>query len=105
MEKILARRERPTAVFCVNDLTAVGALKAAMKAGVSVPDEVSIVGFDDIPLASAIYPELTTVSQRMDLLGGTGVQVLHKMILKEKVRMLTVIEPELIVRNSTRSLR
>ncbi|ANY75764.1 LacI family DNA-binding transcriptional regulator [Paenibacillus ihbetae] len=105
MEKILARRERPTAVFCVNDLTAVGALKAAMKAGVSVPDEVSVIGFDDIPLASAIYPELTTVSQRMDLLGGTGVQVLHKMILKEKVKMLTVIEPELVVRNSTRNLR
>lgn len=101
MKRILAEAERPTAVFCVNDFTAVGALKAAMKAGVNVPNDISIVGFDDIPLASAIYPELTTIKQQMDQLGSTAVQVLHRLIMKEKVKKLTVIEPELVVREST----
>ncbi|WP_309122527.1 LacI family DNA-binding transcriptional regulator [Paenibacillus sp.] len=104
MVRILSQPDRPTAVFCVNDFTAVGALKAAMKAGIQVPGEISIVGYDDIPLASAIYPELTTVKQHMDRLGANAVQVLHKLIMKEKVRKLTVIEPELVVRESTRSL-
>ncbi|MCR2804227.1 LacI family DNA-binding transcriptional regulator [Paenibacillus soyae] len=103
MNRILSNEDRPTAVFCVNDFTAVGALKAAMKAGIGVPDDISIIGFDDIPLASAIYPELTTVKQQMDILGATAVQVLHKLIMKENVKKLTVIEPELVVRESTLS--
>ena len=104
MMRLLSQANRPTAVFCVNDFTAVGALKAAMKSGVKVPNEISIVGYDDIPLASSIFPELTTVKQHMDLLGSTAVQVLQKLILKKKVRKLTVIEPELAVRASTASI-
>lgn len=52
---------RPTAVLCANDVLAVGALREARKMGLSVPDDVSIVGFDDIELAQVTYPELTTV--------------------------------------------
>lgn len=104
MEQILNLTDRPTAVICINDLTAVGAMKAAMRFGVSVPEDMSIVGYDDIPLATAIYPELTTVNQQMHNLGGTSVNVLHKIIMKEKVKKLTVIEPELVIRQSTKKV-
>ncbi|MEK3884750.1 LacI family DNA-binding transcriptional regulator [Paenibacillus sp. PL2-23] len=104
MKRFLSEESRPTAVFCVNDFTAVGAVKAAMKAGVRVPDDISIIGFDDIPLASAIYPELTTVKQQMDQLGATALEVLHKLVVKEKVKKVTIIEPELVVRESARRL-
>ncbi|MCM3748581.1 LacI family transcriptional regulator [Paenibacillus pasadenensis] len=104
MDEILRAPERPTAVLCVNDFTAVGAIKTAIKAGLSIPNDMTIVGFDDIPLASSIFPELTTVKQQMDQLGSQAFQVLHKLIMKEKVKRLTVIEPELVVRESSREL-
>ncbi len=101
MKRLLEGARKPTAVFCVNDFTAVGAVKTATRAGYRVPEDISIIGFDDIPLATAINPELTTVSQKMETLGRISVQVLHKLIGKEKVKKQTVIEPELIVREST----
>ncbi|OXM13548.1 LacI family DNA-binding transcriptional regulator [Paenibacillus herberti] len=106
MKEILqdSSRPRPTAVLCVNDFTAVGAIKAAIRAGIFIPDDMSIVGFDDIPLASAIYPELTSVKLHMDQLGRNAVDVLHKLIMKEKVKRMTIIEPELVVRDSTKKL-
>lgn len=100
MNKLLEGARRPTAIFCVNDFTAVGAVKTAVRAGLRIPDDLSIIGFDDIPLATAIHPELTTISQKMETLGHTAVQVIHKLIAKEKVRKNTVIEPELIMRES-----
>lgn len=93
----------PSAVFCINDNTAVGAVKAAFKKGLKIPQDVSIVGFDDIQLASVINPELTTVSQKTDLLGRTAVNVLHKLIIKETVKRHTIIEPELMIRGSSQA--
>lgn len=104
MNQILELPNRPTAVFCVNDFTAVGAVKSATKAGVRIPQDMSIMGFDDIPLATAINPELSTIMQKTELLGRTSVQILHKLITKQKVKKLTVIEPEIIVRESTSKL-
>lgn len=105
METLLDLPSRPSAVFCINDNTAVGAVKAAFKKGLKIPEDVSIVGFDDIQLASVMNPELTTVSQKTDLLGRTAVDVLHKLITKEKVKRLTVIEPELMVRGSSQTFQ
>jgi LacI family transcriptional regulator len=101
MTQLLQRKERPTAVFCVNDFTAIGAMKAIIEHGFRVPDDFSIVGFDDTPLAASIIPELTTVSQRSHELGRTAVQVLTKLLNKEKVKKVTMLEPELIVRQSS----
>lgn len=101
MLKMLDMKKRPTAVFCVNDYTAIGAIKAAAEAGLAVPDDMSIVGFDDIPLAHHFIPELTTVSQQAHELGRTAVKVLKAMMNKEKVKKLTTLEPQLIVRQST----
>jgi LacI family transcriptional regulator len=61
MHRLLARREPPTAVMFANDEMAIGGLMAAYQAGRIVPDDVSIVGFDDIPLASGCWPALTTL--------------------------------------------
>jgi len=68
MEELLALKPRPTAVMCSNDLTAIGALNAAQVAGLLVPHDFSVVGFDDIDLSSLTYPPLTTIRvSRVDI--------------------------------------
>lgn len=101
MLKLLAMKEKPAAVFCVNDYTAIGAIKAATEAGLNVPSDMSVVGFDDIPLAHHFIPELTTVSQQAHELGRTAVNVLQAMMNKDKVKKLTTLEPQLIIRQSS----
>lgn len=101
MLKLLEMKDRPTAVFCVNDYTAIGAIKAAAEVGMTIPDDMSIVGFDDIPLARHFIPELTTVSQQASDLGRTAVQVLKAMMNAQKVKKHTLLEPQLIVRQSS----
>ncbi|MEK5164645.1 LacI family DNA-binding transcriptional regulator [Paenibacillus sp. FSL R5-0527] len=101
MDRLLSLPQRPTAIFCLNDLVAIGALKAAAKAGLKVPGDISIVGYDDIPFASNSIPELTTVSLRANELGRTAAEILHKMITKDKVAKTTLLKPELVVREST----
>ncbi|MNZ74771.1 Catabolite control protein A [compost metagenome] len=101
MHKLLAMKERPSAVFCVNDFTAIGAIKAASEAGLSIPGDLSVVGFDDIPLAHHFIPELTTVSQQAHELGRTAVKVLKALMNKEKVKKLTSLKPQLIIRQSS----
>ena len=54
---------RPTAAFCYNDMTAIGLISTARKAGLSVPQDLAVVGFDDIPFAAHIDPPLTTIAQ------------------------------------------
>lgn len=61
MERILKIKELPTAVMCSNDMTAIGALRVLARAGLRVPDDISVIGFDDIHLAEFVYPPLTTV--------------------------------------------
>ncbi len=68
-EALLALPDRPTAVFCYNDMTAIGLLSAARRAGIAVPRDLAVVGFDNIPLAAHVCPALTTVAQPMFELG------------------------------------
>ncbi|MNW58423.1 HTH-type transcriptional repressor CytR [compost metagenome] len=104
MNQLLELANRPTAIFCLNDLVAIGVLKAAVKAGLRVPEDLSIIGYDDIPFASNSIPELTTVSLRTHELGRTAGEVLHQMITKSKVNKTTWLKPELIIRESTMPL-
>lgn len=76
MRALLALRERPTAVFCSNDLVAVGALKACADAGVVVPRDCSVVGCDDIEMARFVSPELTTVAIPARELGARAARLL-----------------------------
>jgi len=61
MTELLTLKDRPTAVLAANDLTAIGGMRAAMKMGFSIPDDVSIVGFDDIEMSDIVHPPLTTL--------------------------------------------
>lgn len=96
------RRERRqfTAVFCANDLTAIGALRALDEMGLAIPDAVSVIGFDDIHLASYVRPGLTTVHQPIEQLGrraaelllrprGPSVEIVHEVLDVHVVRRQT----------------
>lgn len=76
MESLLARSNRPDAVFCFNDLMAVGALRACAEAGVSVPEEVAVAGFDDIAEGRFSNPTLTTVAADLGVLSGEALRLL-----------------------------
>lgn len=76
MQQLLARADPPDAVFCFNDLMAVGALRACAEAGVPVPDQVAIAGFDDIAEGRYANPTLTTVAADLDLLSREAVRLL-----------------------------
>lgn len=79
---LAARGPRPTAVFCANDLLAVGALKACLRAGVDVPAEMSLVGCDDIEMARFVTPELTTVAVPARELGARAARLLLRRLDK-----------------------
>ncbi len=100
----LARRRRPTAAFCANDLVALGLLQHAIQAGIEVPGELAIVGYDDIEFAGAAAVPLSSVHQPRELLGHTATELL----LAETdgsndghVHEQIVFRPELVVRTSS----
>jgi len=105
MQQLLSLKKKPTAVFCVNDFVAIGAIKTAVDQGFNVPDDISVVGFDDIPLSHHFIPEITTVSQEAHELGRTAIQVLQKLMSHEKVKKHTAIEPKLMIRKSSAAYR
>ncbi|HXW01558.1 MAG TPA: LacI family DNA-binding transcriptional regulator [Anaerolineae bacterium] len=76
MQELLALSSRPSAVFAVNDMMAIGSLRAIREAGLSVPDDVAVMGFDDIPIAKLVYPPLTTVAQHQEQLGRRAAAML-----------------------------
>jgi LacI family transcriptional regulator len=106
MHAILRRTPRPSAVFVANDLMAIGALCAAHECGVAVPDELSLVGFDDIELARFACPPLTTVAQPKQRIAAMAVDMLLERIegRRQDVRKV-VLQPELRVRASTAPYR
>jgi LacI family transcriptional regulator len=100
--RLLALREPPTAIFAASDLMAVGALQAAREAGLHVPEDLAIVGFDDVPLASLVEPALTTIRQDKHGLGRVAGEALFALIDSPNARPASVTLPvELVVRGST----
>jgi LacI family transcriptional regulator len=94
--------DRPTAIFCCNDLLAIGALQAAKELKVRVPDELSVVGFDDTVLATVTDPPLTTVAQPMEHMGKLVFNLLIENLGKsDAIKQRVVLRPELKVRGST----
>jgi DNA-binding LacI/PurR family transcriptional regulator len=98
----LLRRGKPfTALVAFNDVSALGAMTALREGGHKVPEDVSVMGFDDIEFASIAYPPLTTIRLPLQEMGATAAELLlRKLTNDEKVRSLRV-RPELIVRSST----
>jgi DNA-binding LacI/PurR family transcriptional regulator len=99
---LLARGPLPTALLCSNDLTAIGVMSALHEAGLRVPEDISVIGFDDIEFARIAYPPLTTVNLSRDQLGGLAFLALQN-ILKSKMRSGAeyVVETQLVIRKST----
>lgn len=92
----------PTAILCSNDLTALGAMRALYERGVRVPEDVSVVGFDDIDFALVAHPPLTTIRLSRELLGTLAFQALEKLLRSKTHRGAEyVVETELIIRQST----
>ncbi len=102
MHAILRTEQAPSAVFVCNDLMAIGALRAAHESGVRVPDDLSIVGFDDIELSAYTSPALTTVAQPKERIGALAVDMLLERVGgKRRDARKVVLQPELRVRAST----
>ncbi|MFW5985742.1 MAG: LacI family DNA-binding transcriptional regulator [Halanaerobiales bacterium] len=106
MEKILDLDKKPTAIFCQSDVIAIGAIKAIKEAGFAVPEDFSIIGFDNIEICKYITPSLTTISQNSYKLGQEAVNLLLKMVSLPEGSFSPVILPtELVERESCRSLK
>jgi DNA-binding LacI/PurR family transcriptional regulator len=98
----LAADRSVTAVFCSNDQMALGALRALHEAGRAVPDDVSVVGFDDVPESAFYLPPLTTVRQDFVELGRRGIEVLvGQLDTGARDQQQIVLHPELVTRSST----
>ncbi|MGP0584122.1 LacI family DNA-binding transcriptional regulator [Paenibacillus timonensis] len=104
MEELLKANERPTAVFAAGDNLAVGAMMAMKRHGLRVPEDISLVGFDDIEMAKFLTPALTTVRQNTYVLGSKAADMLIYSIEGGEDVQKGVIPVELVVRESCRSL-
>lgn len=103
MQRILRGGERPTAVLCSNDLTAIGAMGAIHESGLQIPRDISIVGFDDIQLSAYTQPALTTVQVPRRELAATAFRSLFQdqTAGKKNQKREFLIEPRLLIRQST----
>ena len=102
-KRILASPQRPDAVFAANDMMALGCLYAFNEAGIEVPTNIALAGFDDIPLARFVHPTLTTMRVSIAELGGLALTRLLQSIESDDSQSSTLqtLVPELIVREST----
>lgn len=103
MKALLEKKRDFTAIFCFNDIAAIGAIRALKDVGLTVPGDVSVVGFDDIQSAAYSTPSLTTVRQPLLEMGQRGAKVLLERIANRDAEYPAeiVMEPEFIVREST----
>jgi LacI family transcriptional regulator len=98
--ELFALKDRPTAVFALNDEMAAGAYTSAHEAGLSIPRDVSVVGFDDAPIASRLWPPMTSVRLPLREMGRLAGEILVPEVLGGRPRVHDV-KPELIIRAST----
>lgn len=105
--RLLGRSPRPTAVFCANDLIALGVLQTLVAAGIRVPDDIALVGYDDIDFAAAAAVPLTSVRQPATQMGATATELLVREISGDEPHAHHNVEftPELVVRRSSLTRR
>lgn len=101
-QTILKAKQRPTAIIAGNDMMAAGALKALQEVGLRVPDDMSLIGYDNIELSSYLVPSLSTIEQPKERLGANAVDLLLDRIKNPDSPLRTItLEPHLIARQST----
>jgi DNA-binding LacI/PurR family transcriptional regulator len=100
-QQLLALSQPPTAIFCFNDMTAVGVLKVLRREGLQVPSDCSVVGFDDLEIAAYYCPPLTTVRQPRYRMGQESMRMTLKLIQGESDVQPEVLSTDLVVRETT----
>jgi DNA-binding LacI/PurR family transcriptional regulator len=100
-QKLLRRRKRFTALVAYNDISALSAMTALREAGHRVPEDISVMGFDDIEFASIANPPLTTIRQPLHEMGAKAAELLIRKISDDQTTQDICVRPELIVRSST----
>jgi LacI family repressor for deo operon, udp, cdd, tsx, nupC, and nupG len=98
--QLLASADLPTAVFCTSDEMAIGLIRTLASAGVKVPDQISVAGFDDIEFAAAAEPALTTVHQPRRELGQTAARVLIDLLQARPSTDRILLNTDLVLRDS-----
>jgi LacI family transcriptional regulator len=102
VKELLTLEPRPTAVMCANDLLALGVLKGLVAAGTRVPQDMALVGYDDVTFASVLSPPLTSVRQPKYEVGASAARLLLEQFSGRSVHAQSLrFEPELIVRASS----
>ena len=101
LAQLLDLPQPPTAIFCYNDLSAVGAMRAARARGLCLPADLSLVGFDDLYISQYLSPALTTVRQPMRRMGRMAMETLLQLIAGKQIDQNLKVPGELIVRDST----
>ncbi|RNA68492.1 LacI family DNA-binding transcriptional regulator [Alteribacter keqinensis] len=99
--KLLTDQPEITAIFCASDLMALGVLRAAERLGRKIPEELSVVGYDDIVLAQYAHPPLTTVAQDKYQIGYESARLLTAMLQQKTKKRKVILDNQLIVRGST----
>ena len=101
MAKLLKLSKRPTAIVCASDMLAIGAIETARENGISVPEQLSVIGFDDLDIAAHYHPALTTVRQDKRALGKLALEQLVELIRNPDCPPPSVVVPtQLVVRDS-----
>ncbi|HBM81185.1 MAG TPA: LacI family transcriptional regulator [Clostridiaceae bacterium] len=103
VEKLIDSGKDFTAIFCASDLMATGAMEALEESGYSIPDDISVVGFDDITLARYTNPKLTTIRQDRERIGESAANALINLINGQCFERI-LVSPELIIRESTKKI-
>jgi LacI family transcriptional regulator len=102
--QLLALPQPPTAILAANDQSAIGASEAACEMGLRIPDDLSVIGFDNIPEAVYFNPSLTTVDQFIDKMGYVATEMLIRLIQGESLdNNLCMVRTELVIRDSCRA--
>ncbi len=101
MHKLLDVEQKPNAVFCANDSAAIGASRAIQERGLSVPDDIALVGFDDIPVSRFLFPSLSTVRQPQQRMGEATARAILDCLAGQTPPKELLIPCELIVRESS----
>ncbi len=106
VDRLLRLEKCPTAVFAVNDMTAFGIVQRIINLGLKVPEDISVVGFDNLELSSMINPPLTTINQPSIETGRLASRILIDSMNETRREDISIsLEPSLVIRNSVRNLR
>lgn len=106
MQKLISLSKPPTAVFCSNDDMAIGAIKAIIDANLSIPEDISIIGFDDIKFSAYTTPSLTTIKRKIEKISEIGGEKILDMIDKKNIEKEKIfVETDFIIRDSVLNLK